>query len=113
MFNLSINIFSSLTIILKHIGSVSEKNIKIKFDLFSLVRFNRQTGELSRLWCSDRKCAITRIALVETVDFMLAAGNEEGLLTIFQVRKHFIGLSTIAFVRLNFSGFTVRIKISV
>ena len=53
--------------------------------LFS--RYNRQTGELNRLWCSDRKTAISRVALVETVDFMVAAGNVEGQLTIFQIPR--------------------------
>ena len=47
--------------------------------------YDRQTNHLSRLWCSDRRTAVVRLALVETVDLMLAVGNELGCVTIFQV----------------------------
>lgn len=49
--------------------------------------YDRQKQDLERLWCEDRVSPITHVALVETVDFMVAAGNKEGGLAIFQVSK--------------------------
>ena len=49
--------------------------------------YDRRTRDLRRLWCQDRVSEITAIALVESVDFMLAVGNKEGRLTIFQIPR--------------------------
>ena len=49
--------------------------------------YDREEDALHRLWCADRKTAITRLALVESVELMLAAGNKEGCLTIFQIQR--------------------------
>ena len=52
--------------------------------------YDRKEDVLHRLWCADRKTAITRLALVESVELMLAAGNSEGCLTIFQIQRFVI-----------------------
>ena len=49
--------------------------------------YDRAEDVLHRLWCADRKTAVTRLALVESVELMLAAGNREGSLTIFQIQR--------------------------
>ena len=49
--------------------------------------YDRKEDVLHRLWCADRKTPITRLALVESVELMLAAGNREGCLTIFQIQR--------------------------
>ena len=47
--------------------------------------YDRLENELTRLWCPDRETPISAIALVETVEFLLAAGDAKGKITIFQV----------------------------
>ena len=47
--------------------------------------YDREEDVLHRLWCSDRRTPVAKVALVETVELMLAAGNEAGEITIFQV----------------------------
>ncbi len=49
--------------------------------------YDRERDKLTRLWCSDRRTPLTKLALVETVDLMLAAGSEAGVVTVFQIPK--------------------------
>ena len=49
--------------------------------------YDRQEDEFHRLWCEDRRTPLTKLALVETVDFMLAAGSNSGCVTIFQIPR--------------------------
>ena len=49
--------------------------------------YDRKEDILHRLWCADRKTAVTRLALVESVELMLAVGNREGCITIFQIQR--------------------------
>ena len=52
--------------------------------------YDRKEDVLHRLWCADRKAAVTRLALVESVELMLAVGNREGCITIFQIQRFVI-----------------------
>ncbi len=48
--------------------------------------YDRREDRLSRLWCADRRDPVRKVALVETVDLMVAAGSEAGVITVFQVQ---------------------------
>ncbi|TRY79613.1 hypothetical protein TCAL_12625 [Tigriopus californicus] len=49
--------------------------------------YDRGQDILQRLWCSNRRIPITKVCLVETVDLMLAVGNQDGCVTIFQIPR--------------------------
>lgn len=49
--------------------------------------YDRGQDVLQRLWCSNRRTPITKVCLVETVDLMLAVGNQDGCITIFQIPR--------------------------
>eukprot|EP00095_Tigriopus_kingsejongensis_P003877 maker-scaffold387_size188669-snap-gene-0.19 protein:Tk03877 transcript:maker-scaffold387_size188669-snap-gene-0.19-mRNA-1 annotation:"wd repeat-containing protein cg11141" len=49
--------------------------------------YDRGQDDLQRLWCTDRRTPISKLSLVETVDLMLAVGNLEGCITIFQIPR--------------------------
>ncbi|XP_014217310.1 WD repeat-containing protein CG11141 [Copidosoma floridanum] len=49
--------------------------------------FDRKTGKLETLVCENSGNGITCIRVVSTVEFMVAAGNDQGIITIFQIPK--------------------------
>ncbi|KAJ1519907.1 hypothetical protein ONE63_004145 [Megalurothrips usitatus] len=49
--------------------------------------YNRLTNELQRLRCENTVCAITCVAVTSTVDYMIAAGTSNGIVTVFLVPK--------------------------
>ena len=53
----------------------------------SVYWYSRREDSLQRLDCWRHHTAVTCLALVETTDLMLAAGSEQGDLTIFQIPK--------------------------
>ena len=53
----------------------------------SVYWYSRREDSLQRLDCWSHHTAVTCLALVETTDLMLAAGSEQGDLTIFQIPK--------------------------
>ncbi|CAK9804582.1 WD repeat-containing protein CG11141 [Anthophora quadrimaculata] len=51
--------------------------------------FDREKQDLQRLRCENVNSTITCIQVVSTVDYMVAAGNEHGVVTVFQIPKSF------------------------
>ncbi|KOC59375.1 WD repeat-containing protein [Habropoda laboriosa] len=49
--------------------------------------FDREKQDLQRLRCENVNSIITCIQVVSTVDYMVAAGNEHGVVTVFQIPK--------------------------
>ncbi|OXU23452.1 hypothetical protein TSAR_001636 [Trichomalopsis sarcophagae] len=49
--------------------------------------FDRKTSQLETFGCEDSNSIITCVKVVSTVDYMVAAGNNHGVVTIFQVPK--------------------------
>ncbi|KAJ4442236.1 hypothetical protein ANN_12102 [Periplaneta americana] len=49
--------------------------------------YNRKKGDLQRLRCENTGSAITCVKVISTVDFMVAAGNDQGIVTVFQIPK--------------------------
>ncbi|KAG7198659.1 hypothetical protein KM043_006016 [Ampulex compressa] len=49
--------------------------------------FDRQKQDLQRLRCENVYSKITCVQVVSTVDYMVAAGNEQGVITVFQIPK--------------------------
>ncbi|XP_076640895.1 uncharacterized protein LOC143352361 [Halictus rubicundus] len=50
--------------------------------------FNREKQDLQRLRCENVNSKITCIQVISTVDYMVAAGNEQGVVTVFQIPKN-------------------------
>lgn len=50
--------------------------------------YNRETGDLQRLRCEDINSSITSVQVISTVEYMIAAGNNNGTVTIFQIPKN-------------------------
>ncbi|XP_015432211.1 PREDICTED: uncharacterized protein LOC107188428 [Dufourea novaeangliae] len=50
--------------------------------------FNREKQDLQRLRCENVNSKITCIQVISTVDYMVAAGNEHGGVTVFQIPKN-------------------------
>ncbi|RLU23315.1 hypothetical protein DMN91_003519 [Ooceraea biroi] len=49
--------------------------------------YNREKQDLQRLRCENANSKVTCIKVISTVDYMIAAGNEQGVITIFQIPK--------------------------
>ncbi|XP_034196480.2 uncharacterized protein LOC117612003 isoform X1 [Osmia lignaria lignaria] len=49
--------------------------------------FDRDKQDLQRLRCENVNSKITCIQVISTVDYMVAAGNEHGVVTVFQIPK--------------------------
>ncbi|XP_012272328.1 WD repeat-containing protein CG11141 [Orussus abietinus] len=49
--------------------------------------YSREKGDLQKLRCENFNSAITCIRLISTVDYMVAAGNDQGVVTVFQIPK--------------------------
>ncbi|XP_034939342.1 WD repeat-containing protein CG11141 isoform X2 [Chelonus insularis] len=49
--------------------------------------YDRATGDLQRLRCENTYASITCLRLISTVDYMVAAGNSQGIVTVFQIPK--------------------------
>ncbi|XP_063216137.1 tectonin beta-propeller repeat-containing protein 2 isoform X2 [Bacillus rossius redtenbacheri] len=49
--------------------------------------YNRTTCDLQRLRCENTSAVVTCVKVISTVDYMVAAGNEQGVVTVFQVPK--------------------------
>ncbi|KAK1131176.1 hypothetical protein K0M31_017465 [Melipona bicolor] len=49
--------------------------------------FDRIKQDLQRLRCENVNSKITCIQVISTVDYMVAAGNEHGVITVFQIPK--------------------------
>lgn len=71
--------------------------------------YDRENNVLERQWCPDRSTPIAKVALIESVEYMLAAGNVDGGITIFQVstRKeslhflsHIVTLCPLSFLKI-------------
>ncbi|KAK0077997.1 hypothetical protein PV325_003188 [Microctonus aethiopoides] len=50
--------------------------------------FDRESGDLQRLRCENIHSNITCLSVISTVDFMVAAGNNQGVVTVFQIPKN-------------------------
>ncbi|XP_012220894.1 WD repeat-containing protein CG11141 [Linepithema humile] len=50
--------------------------------------FNREKQDLQRLRCENVNSKITSVQIISTVDYMVAAGNEHGVVTVFQIPKN-------------------------
>ena len=50
--------------------------------------FNREKQDLQRLRCENVNSKITCIQVISTVDYMVAAGTEHGVVTVFQIPKN-------------------------
>ncbi|XP_063980841.1 WD repeat-containing protein CG11141 [Diachasmimorpha longicaudata] len=50
--------------------------------------YNRETGDLQRLRCENTYSSITCLRVISTVDYMVAAGNSQGVVTVFQIPKN-------------------------
>ncbi|XP_015125096.1 WD repeat-containing protein CG11141 [Diachasma alloeum] len=50
--------------------------------------YNRETGDLQRLRCENAYSSITCLRVISTVDYMVAAGNNQGVVTVFQIPKN-------------------------
>lgn len=50
--------------------------------------YNREKQDLQRLRCENVNSKITSIQVISTVDYMVAAGNEHGVVTVFQIPKN-------------------------
>ncbi|XP_011302485.1 WD repeat-containing protein CG11141 [Fopius arisanus] len=50
--------------------------------------YNRETGDLQRLRCENAYSGITCLRVISTVDYMVAAGNAQGVVTVFQIPKN-------------------------
>ncbi|KAK4873241.1 hypothetical protein RN001_015270 [Aquatica leii] len=49
--------------------------------------YNRKTKDLQKLRCESTNVPITTVKIISTVDYMVACGNREGNISIFQVPK--------------------------
>ncbi|XP_043484940.1 WD repeat-containing protein CG11141 isoform X2 [Leptopilina heterotoma] len=49
--------------------------------------FNRENGEIQKLRCENVNTVITCIRVISTVDYMVAVGNDQGIVTVFQIPK--------------------------
>ncbi|XP_014488983.1 PREDICTED: WD repeat-containing protein CG11141 [Dinoponera quadriceps] len=49
--------------------------------------YNREKQDLQRLRCENAYSKITCVQVISTVDYMVAAGNEHGVITVFQIPK--------------------------
>ncbi|KAF5296060.1 hypothetical protein FQA39_LY12682 [Lamprigera yunnana] len=49
--------------------------------------YNRKTKDLQKLRCESTNVPITTVKIISTVDYMVACGNSEGNISIFQVPK--------------------------
>jgi len=47
--------------------------------------YDRVEDSLRRLWLPDKRDQVTRVALVDTVELMVAAGTGSGAIVLFQV----------------------------
>ncbi|XP_043252991.1 WD repeat-containing protein CG11141 [Colletes gigas] len=50
--------------------------------------YNREKQDLQRLRCENVNSKITCIQVISTVDYMVATGNEHGVITVFQIPKN-------------------------
>ncbi|XP_012533365.2 WD repeat-containing protein CG11141 [Monomorium pharaonis] len=50
--------------------------------------YNREKQDLQRLRCENINSKITSVQVISTVDYMVAAGNEHGVVTVFQIPKN-------------------------
>lgn len=51
--------------------------------------YDRKGKTLQRLRCEDSNCPLTFVRIVSTVEYMVACGNQNGNITIFQIPKQF------------------------
>ncbi|XP_043280141.1 WD repeat-containing protein CG11141 [Venturia canescens] len=49
--------------------------------------FDRQTSHVQRLRCENTNLNITCLKVISTVDYMVAAGTDQGIVTVFQIPK--------------------------
>lgn len=49
--------------------------------------FDRKKQDVQRLRCENMNSRITCVQVISTVDYMVAAGNEHGVVTVFQIPK--------------------------
>ncbi|XP_066992406.2 tectonin beta-propeller repeat-containing protein 2 isoform X2 [Anabrus simplex] len=49
--------------------------------------YNRKKGDLQRLRCENTASSVSCVKVISTVDYMVAAGNELGIVTVFQIPK--------------------------
>ncbi|XP_011497895.1 PREDICTED: WD repeat-containing protein CG11141 [Ceratosolen solmsi marchali] len=78
LFNRDIN-FTCIDVITKFIAVGTNHGV--------VYWFNRKTEEIETLGCQDTNSIITCIQVISTVDYMVAAGNNRGVVTIFQIPK--------------------------
>ncbi|XP_015517957.2 WD repeat-containing protein CG11141 isoform X1 [Neodiprion pinetum] len=50
--------------------------------------YDREKGDLQRLRCENTNTSITCVRVISTVDYMVAAGNDQGIVTVFQIPKN-------------------------
>ncbi|XP_011876244.1 PREDICTED: WD repeat-containing protein CG11141 isoform X2 [Vollenhovia emeryi] len=50
--------------------------------------YNREKQDLQRLHCENVNSKITSVQVISTVDYMVAAGSEHGVVTVFQIPKN-------------------------
>ncbi|XP_078047877.1 uncharacterized protein LOC144475652 isoform X2 [Augochlora pura] len=50
--------------------------------------YNRENQDLQKLQCENINSKITCIQVISSVDYMVAAGNEHGVVTVFQIPKN-------------------------
>ncbi|XP_066594452.1 WD repeat-containing protein CG11141 [Prorops nasuta] len=50
--------------------------------------YNREKQDLQKLRCENLHAKITCVQVISTVDYMIAAGNEFGVVTVFQIPKN-------------------------
>nr|XP_050851053.1 WD repeat-containing protein CG11141 isoform X1 [Vespula vulgaris] len=50
--------------------------------------YNREIQDLQKLRCESINSKITCLRVISTVDYMVAAGNEHGVVTVFQIPKN-------------------------
>uniref|UniRef100_A0A1Y1MJB7 HPS5-like beta-propeller domain-containing protein n=2 Tax=Photinus pyralis TaxID=7054 RepID=A0A1Y1MJB7_PHOPY len=49
--------------------------------------YNRRTKDLQKLRCENTSIPVTTLKVISTVDYMVACGNQDGSISIFQVPK--------------------------
>nr|CAD7419960.1 unnamed protein product [Timema poppensis] len=49
--------------------------------------YNRKAGDLQRLRFENTAAAVTCVKVISTVDYMVAAGSDQGTVTVFQIPK--------------------------
>ncbi|XP_015594722.1 WD repeat-containing protein CG11141 [Cephus cinctus] len=50
--------------------------------------YSREKGDLQRLRCENSNAPITCVRVISTVDYMVAVGNDQGVVSVFQIPKN-------------------------